>query len=484
MTQQRASEPDPEGEHAPGRGDAPEAAAALSPPETPMWRRPEVQTLVISRAATGIGIATLMYGAMVWLASTGASQLAISFTSMTRYGAALVFGVAAGSIADLTAKRTALFSSYAIQAACCFLIPTFFGTSLPSLLLLLLIVAVLGQITAPAIMAATALVARKSEMAAVAAIISVAGGIGTAVGSAFLAPLLIRSFGIRGVMYTAGVILLFGATRGLKLPDEAGKAKFRAALRQVEWRESVPSLEKTAHWLGDNRAVGSILLVGSIVLALFDGMNTLMPVYVRDVLHSDPTNMVYIFAPGAVGFMLASILGPILMGRFGERPVAVLSLGLMTVGMISFGFVYQLTPIIAPLSPLQIVSLVGTEVPPLIAAAGFLAIPTALGSTLAATAVQTYINRRVPLERQGSTFGLQAVIDNGLTLTTILLLGLAASLLGSRVVFAIAPLVVLGVAVWLVRYSVGQQGDEPITSRQALQALLEYKDDPDAEPAG
>ena len=484
MTQQRASEPDPEGEHAPGRGDAPEAAAALSPPETPMWRRPEVQTLVISRAATGIGIAPLMYGAMVWLASTGASQLAISFTSMTRYGAALVFGVAAGSIADLTAKRTALFSAYAIQAAVCFIVPTFFGTSLPSLLLLLLIVAVLGQITAPAIMAATALVARTSEMAAVAAIISVAGGIGTAIGSAFLAPLLIRSFGIRGVMYTAGVILLFGATRGLKLPDEAGKAKFRAALRQVEWRESVPSLEKTAHWLGDNRAVGSILLVGSIVLALFDGMNTLMPVYVRDVLHSDPTNMVYIFAPGAVGFMLASILGPILMGRFGERPVAVLSLGLMTVGMISFGFVYQLTPIIAPLSPLQIVSLVGTEVPPLIAAAGFLAIPTALGSTLAATAVQTYINRRVPLERQGSTFGLQAVIDNGLTLTTILLLGLAASLLGSRVVFAIAPLVVLGVAVWLVRYSVGQQGDEPITSRQALQALLEYKDDPDAEPAG
>ena len=484
MTQQRASEPDPEGEHAPGRGDAPEAAAALSPPETPMWRRPEVQTLVISRAATGVGIATLMYGAMVWLASTGASQLAISFTSMTRYGAALVFGVAAGSIADLTAKRTALFSAYAIQAAVCFIVPTFFGTSLPSLLLVLLVVAVLGQITAPAIMAATALVARTSEMAAVAAIISVAGGIGTAVGSAFLAPLLIRSFGIRGVMYTAGVILLFGATRGLKLPDEAGKAKFRAALRQVEWRESVPSLEKTAHWLGDNRAVGSILLVGSIVLALFDGMNTLMPVYVRDVLHSDPTNMVYIFAPGAVGFMLASILGPILMGRFGERPVAVLSLGLMTVGMISFGFVYQLTPIIAPLSPLQIVSLVGTEVPPLIAAAGFLAIPTALGSTLAATAVQTYINRRVPLERQGSTFGLQAVIDNGLTLTTILLLGLAASLLGSRVVFAIAPLVVLGVAVWLVRYSVGQQGDEPITSRQALQALLEYKDDPDAEPAG
>jgi predicted MFS family arabinose efflux permease len=74
--------------------------------------------------------------------------------------------------------------------------------------------------------------------------------------------------------------------------------------------------------------------VGSMVVALFDGLNTLMPVYVRDVLGIDPTNAAYILAPGGIGFFLGTALGPWWMNRRGERAV-----GVIAPAMLSLGFV-------------------------------------------------------------------------------------------------------------------------------------------------
>ena len=138
---------------------------------------PAVQALVISRLVSVLGIATLSYGSMVYLASVGAPQMIISLMGGTRYLAALVFGIGGGALADAMSKRAAMVTAYALQAAACFIIPTVWGTSVPSLLLLTFVVAALGQIVTPAVKAATALVTSAAQVAVVASIISVAGGI-------------------------------------------------------------------------------------------------------------------------------------------------------------------------------------------------------------------------------------------------------------------------------------------------------------------
>ena len=107
-------------------------------------------------------------------------------------------------------------------------------------------------------------------------------------------------------------------------------ASLTRAARTTDWRKTVPTLRNTAEWLLANRKVGAMLLVGSIVVALFDGLNTLMPVYVRDVLEADPTATVYILAPGGIGFLVGTALGPWLMDRRGERALGVIALMLLS----------------------------------------------------------------------------------------------------------------------------------------------------------
>ena len=282
--------------------DAPAAKLAIAADEKALRQRvlrnPGVRALIVSRFASVLGIATLSYGAMIYLATIGAPQFVISLMGATRYFAALLFGIGGGALADAMSKRTAMVTAYALQAAACFIIPTVWGTSMPSLIVLIFVVSLLGQIVTPAVKAATALVTSAAQVAVVAAIISVAGGIGSAIGTAFLAPLLINFGTLQSVAYVSGDPRLRRRARlvgalGRSNPPRCGT---RRELSIGEAR-SQPCAARPNGCLA-NRKVGVMILVGSIVVALFDGLNTLMPVYVRDVLDTNPTERCLHPGPG------------------------------------------------------------------------------------------------------------------------------------------------------------------------------------------
>jgi MFS family permease len=435
-------------------------------------RDPAVRALIGSRLASVLGIATLTYGAMIYLAASGAPQIVISLAGATRYLAALLFGIGGGALADAMSKRTAMVTAYALQAAACFIIPTIWGATVPSLIILIFIVSLLGQIVTPAVKAATALVTSAAQVAVVAAIISVAGGIGSALGTTILAPILINFSTLQMLAYVSGAILAFGAIRALKVPPEEESASLTRAARTTDWRKTVPTLRQTAEWLLANRKVGAMLLVGSVVVALFDGLNTLMPVYVRDVLESDPTSTVYILAPGGIGFLAGTAVGPWVMDRRGERALGVMGLMLLSLGFVLFGIIEFVAPLLAPFSPLRLLSLFGISLSPEIEAAGLISIFTALGSTGAGAAVQTYVNRYVILAQQATTFGMQEVLDNALTLLAVLALGGLATLLGLKLVFIIAPPLIVGIVIWVIRSCFRVTEQDPPEARAILRALL------------
>lgn len=216
-----------------------------------------------------------------------------------------------------------------------------------------------------------------------------------------------------------------------------------------------------------------MLLVGAMVMALFEALNTLMPVYVRDVLRTDPTNTVFILAPGGIGFMAGTVLGPWIMDRRGERALAVIALLLLSLGFMLFGLINLVAPLLAPFSPLRLLEFFGIALSPQIKAAGLISILTALGSTSALAAVQPYVNRYVLLSRQASTFGMQEVLDNALVLFAVLGLGATASLAGSQFVFLVAPPLIVAVVIWMIRvcFRVTEQ-DRP-EARAILRVLLD-----------
>lgn len=435
-------------------------------------RNPGVRALIVSRFASVLGITTLSYGAMIYLAATGAPQLAISVLGATSYVAALAFGIGGGALSEAMSKRRAMITAYALQAAACFILPTLWGPSIPGLLVLIFVIAALGQIVTPAVKAATALVATTSQVAAVAAIISVAGGIGAAAGTAFLAPFLIKAGSLQAVAYVAGSVLAIGAVRAWWLPPEAQSASLRQGVRDVDWVASVPTLRRTAEWVSANRQVGAMILVGSMVVALFDGMNTLVPVYLRDVLQTSPTNAALILAPGGIGFFVGTALGPWWMNRRGERAVGVAALSILSLGFVLFGVIDVVAPYLAPISPLRVLERFGFDLTPEIEAAGLISILTAFGSTGAGAAVQTYVNRYVLLARQATTFGMQEVLDNTLTVFAMLTFGGLATSFGPRVVFLIAPPLLVLVVVGLIRVGFRITAQDAPQTRAILRALL------------
>jgi hypothetical protein len=138
-----------------------------------------------------------------------------------------------------------------------------------------------------------------------------------------------------------------------------------------------------------------------------------------------------------------------------------------------FGFIHEVAPSVAHLNPLgwfnrfERISLSDA-----VLAAGVLAVPLNFGSTAAGAAVQAYINRIVPIEEQGSTFGIQEVTEQALTIFSLLLAGAVGTFTGTRAVFAIAPLIVIALGTAMVRHAYRVSGTAIPARMSAMNAML------------
>jgi len=271
--------------------------------------------------------------------------------------------------------------------------------------------------------------------------------------------------------------------RALKMPGDETAKPPREALRQVDWKHQSLNIRATARWIVGRRAIASMILAGATVAALNDALNTLLPVYVRTELNADPADTVYIFAPGAIGFVLATVASPRLIKAHGERWLAIVSLGIFVSGAVLYGLLPQVTPVLAGISPMRLLAPIGLHFSKAVLAAGVIAIPFNFGATASGSAVQTYVNRRVPLANQGATFGIQSQVVSALTIVTMLSLGALATVIGVRTVFLVAaPLEVAGVGL-LVRYGYHVAQEPPPPGLGVLRSYWEGSGDDADRPA-
>ena len=186
------------------------------------------------------------------------------------------------------------------------------------------------------------------------------------------------------------------------------------------------------------------------------------------------TNAVYIFAPAGLGYLFGTLLTPWLVRFIGARKLAVLAALIMSISLIGFGLIDQITPIIAPISPLRIFGwLFNIQISDAVLAAGVIAIPANFGSTASGAAVQQYVNAQVPVERQGAMFGIGEVQDNLFTLGTVMILGMISSAVGPKSVFLIGPVIAFFLVSSLIRYSFRVHGDRDLTIRETIGLMQE-----------
>lgn len=444
-------------------------------PETSIAKDLRFQAILASRFLSDAGQQALAYGALIAVVRGGGSALEAAVVGIAALLPPALLGLYGGAVADALPKRVALAGVYNLQALICFATPSLLGTDLAALVLLLLAVNALGQVSGPSESSVLPLVATEAQLATGAALISLASSLGTAFGTALLAPVLVRALGVEPVMYVAGALLLLAASRVFDLPahhaEPDGRIGPRTFIRRVSVGEAVRRLARQP-------AVTTMVFVAVVAGTAQIVLQTLAPRYVQEALGADAADAVYVFAPSAAGLGLALLAAPLLMRRKGERLVALTGFCLIALSLCLLGLVRHLT-FIDGANPLRVLSLAGLHLSDRLRTAALLALPLGFGLALTSTSVQTYINRRVPLSHQGRTFALQSALRNGTAIVPLLTLGAAAGAFGVENVLVASPLLLLALAYGLIQLS-WRFGDHTLRG-QPLEVMASFWEEPAEE---
>jgi MFS family permease len=435
-------------------------------PETSVARDLRFQQVLASRFLSDAGQQALAYGALIAVVRGGGSPFEAALVGVATVLPAAVLGLVGGAVADELPKRVALAAVYNLQALLCFVLPSIAGTELGAILALVFAVNALGQVSGPTESSVLPLVASDKQLASAASLVNLASSMGTAFGTALLAPILVRAFGVDVVFYVAGLLLFLAASRVFDLPAQRDERPVSLRLPEVRVRAAV-------EWLVRQPAVASMIAVGVVSGTANLVIQTLAPRYVASVLHVDPADAVYVFAPSAIGLMAALAVAPALMRLRGERVAALLGVAITTISLLLLGDVDAAQAVLDPFNPIRVVGVVGIDISERLRTAGLIALFLGFGVSLTTTSVQTYINRRVPLAYQGRAFALQSTLKNAVAIVPLLTLGAAATEFGVERVLLVSPLVLLLVVYVLIQASFRFTGVAPPSHLEVVSSFWE-----------
>ncbi len=444
-------------------------------PETSVAKNARFQQVLASRFLSEAGQQALAYGALVAVARSGGSAMELALIGVAGLLPAAALGLYGGAVADALPKRVALAVIYNLQAAFCFIVPLVVGSDLLPVLMLIFAVNALGQVSTPSESAVVPFVATQEQLASAASFVNLAASAGAGVGTALLAPIIVRVFGTAPVLYLSGVLLLLAGSRVFDLATQEPE-------RAIAW--AIPKVRAidTLRWLARQPAVTAMIAVGVVASTVNVVLQTLAPRYVVDVLHVDAANAVYVFGASAAGLALALAIAPGAMKRSGERLTALVGFLIAALALVLLGLVGEISVVLDNVNPIRLLEVFGIDIGDELRTAALLALPVGFGVALATTAVQTYVNRRVPLDYQGRAFALQGSLRAGVAIVPLLALAGAASAFGVERVLVVSPFLLLALAYGLVLLSIRFAGLAPPSNLEVLSSFWEQHEDSPAPP--
>jgi len=444
-------------------------------PEPEIARNLKFQHLLASRFLSDAGQQAVVFGALIAVARGGGSAIEVAAVGVAGLLPPALLGLYGGAIADTLPKRVALGGTYACQAALCFVLPTVFGTELWLVMILIFSVNSLGQVSGPTESAVVPLVATETQLASAVSMIGLAAAAGAAFGTALLAPILVRAAGETEVFYAGGALLLLASSRVFDLPV-GDKRDWKLTLQPRNVRAVA-----MVRWLVHNPAVGTMVIVSVMAATVNVVLAVLAPQYVESVLDSDAANTAYIFGPSAGGVVLALIVAPSLIKQMGERWPALIGLMICAAALFALGLVGEVGRVVDQVNPIRLIEVTGIDLEQKLRTAALLAMPLAFGVSLTAAAVQTYINRQVPLALQGRTFALQGAVRNGASIFPLVTMGVVASLVGVDTVLLLSPILLVVVAYGLI-FASSRVAGVPTPSR--LEVVESFWEEPELGDGG
>jgi MFS family permease len=442
-------------------------------PETSIARNFQFQYLMGAKFLADAGRDSVRYAAIVAVVYNGGSAFAAALIGLASLVPSVLFALYGGAIADSLPKRVALAAVYGIDAAICIFFPIVFGTGTGVLFLMVFLVASLTQIASPAEQTLVPLASSEEQLASANSVMGMVSSIGTAFGTAFLAPILLKTTSVNVVFYTAAVLLILAMTRILQVNvsgDVAGKKGF------VKPRGN---LSKAFRWLTKNPSILTMIGVSAVGGVGYAVMSTLAPIYMDEVLNTDPANTVFVLGVAGVGMTASLFVVPLFIRWSSERVVAgigfiMLAVGLIGLGLINRGWVDFLNVI----NPVYWLDQLFTwrDIGDKIALAMFLSFPVGFGMGLTDNSVKTYLNRRVPIPYQGRTFAMRNLTEGALTIAPLLTVSAIATFVGVSAVLVFSPLIFYFAVITLLRISAAFGEDAEVMPEGVFRSYWEETD--------
>ena len=443
----------------------------LPPTGAAIVRRPKFQHLLGAKFLADAGKDSVKYAALVGVIYAGGNAFASSLIGLASLIPGVIFALYGGAISDSMPKRLALAGAYSSMAAACIIIPTVFDESVLMYFSLVFIVQSLAQITSPAEQTLLPMVNSEEQIATANSIMGMVSSIGTTVGTAILAPIILLVWGPDIVFYTAAVLLLLAMTRIFQVDSEKDVAKGKRIRPKSNFGPVI-------RWLIKNPSILSMIGVSAVGGMGYQIMSTLAPTYVSTVLDIDPAKTIYVMGVAGFGMLASLFFVPPLIARTSERRVAgagfvMLTLGIVGLGLVNSGAVDWVNAI----NPVHwLVELFNLDMSENIQLAVFFSFPAGFGMGFVDNSVKTFLNRRVPIRDQGRAFAIRNLSESALTIVPLLVVSAIANVTGVSAIFVVMPLVFYLVVTGLLQASVRLGSQIPPEGRGTLKTFWEDTD--------
>lgn len=378
---------------------------------------------------------------LIWVFRLTDSSTAVSTLLFAVYLPAVIFGLFAGSLVDITDRRK-IIRYIDIAMAVCFISLIFLKGSYAGILVIAFLINVLGQFYIPAEASAIPLLVRKNQLLTANSLFSTTLFASFLIGFGISGP-LINHLGI-DMVFILGAILLttafglsFSFPKIVSNEDEQGKRLKHAVktfnipvFRDVAWLE----IKHTVGLIRGKVVVMASLLILASVQVVIGILGVLIPAFFEKSLQVNATDASYILVlPLGIGM----VLGGALVGRFGYRlpKRAIVGAAILIGGLLFFSV--GAAPLISPAieyfpKPRPLPFTYQIPLSSVLAIGSFL-----LGIMMVSIVVpsQTVLQANTPEDARGKVFSILGVLMSALTLFPVVLVGVMADVFGTAPIF-------------------------------------------------
>ena len=444
----------------------------LPPTGAAVLRRAKFQRLLGAKFLADAGKDSVKYAALVGVIYAGGDAFASSLIGLASLIPGVIFALYGGAISDSMPKRVALALAYTAMAVTCVVLPTVFDDSVFMYFMLVFIVISLGQITSPAEQTLLPMVNTEEQLATANSVMGMVSSIGTTVGTAIMAPILLLTWGTDAVFYTAAVLLLIAMTRIFQVdsPQDVERGKRR---------KPPGNFTTAARWLLNNPSILTMIGVSAIGGMGYQIMSTLAPTYVYEVLDLDPAKTIYVMGVAGFGMLLSLFFVPPLIARTSERKVAGAGFLMLTAGIVGLGLVNSgIIDFLTPINPVHWLDKLfrRVELTEATELAVLVSFPAGFGMGFVDNSVKTFINRRVRTTDQGRTFAIRNLSESALTIGPLLAVAAIATATSVSAVFVVMPLIFYVAVMALLQMSIRLGSEIPPERRGTVKTFWEETD--------